>query len=321
MRALPGVRPVRAQPPTTYQRFAPRTRTAQPPAMARKAQSRRRSVDWKASLKRKTRKTGERSRRSSARRMTPSTRVARSRGKRPAASAAVDSDVEERGRRTFGAGAGRTALGRPSLRIGNWESVASGTAGAGAPFGASGGGSGTGGGSARTPEPWTAASAAAAPTGARPPFWAFSSASRKSSWAEISSAALADGSGAASERAPRSPCAPTTAESASAAVVVRCAVLPRAPVGSRSRYSRTAAPSWSRSPGRRIVSFRILRPATNVPFEEFRSLRTAFPFESVRSAWLLETDSWSTRTVEERLRPSVTSPAASSISRPSTTRT
>lgn len=153
--------------------------------------------------------------------MTPSTRVARSRGKRPAASAAVESEVDERGRRTFTAGAGRTALGRPSLRIGNWESVASGTAGGGTGFGASGDGSGAGGGSARTPEPWTAASAAAAPTGARPAFRAFSSVSRKRSWAEISSAALADGSGPASGRAPGSACAPATAERASAAVVVR----------------------------------------------------------------------------------------------------
>lgn len=152
-RAFPGVRPVRAQPPTTYQRFAPRTRTAHPPAMARKAQSRVRSVDWNASRKRRTRKTGERSRRSSARRMTPSTRVARSRGKRPAVSAAVASDVEERGRRTFTAGAGRTALGRPSPRMGNWESVASGTAGIGIPFGASAGGGGAAGDSARIPEP------------------------------------------------------------------------------------------------------------------------------------------------------------------------
>jgi hypothetical protein len=101
---------------------------------------------------------------------------------------------------------------------------------------------------------------------------------------------------------------------------VRRAVFSTGPVGSRSRYSRTAAPTWRRSPLLRIVSFRIRRPATNVPFEEFRSLRTAVPFENERRAWLLETDSWSTRTVEERLRPSGTSPSESSISLPSTTR-
>jgi hypothetical protein len=102
---------------------------------------------------------------------------------------------------------------------------------------------------------------------------------------------------------------------------VRSAVFSTVPPGSASRYSTTAAPSWTRSPLLRIVSFRSRRPATKVPFEEFRSLRIAVPFENVRRAWLLETDSWSTRTVEDRLRPSVTSPSASSISRPSTTRT
>ena len=322
-RALPGVRPVRAQPPTTYQRFAPRIRTPHPTRIPRKAQSRSRSADWNASRKRRTRKTGDSRRRFSARRITPSTAVARSRGKNDAGEGPFASQAAD-GRAFLGRGAGaaRSAeAGRPSDRIGNWESVASGgflAAGGGSGGGSGGGAGGAGGGPSRTgrlvtPELCTAASAAAATTGGPPA--ATSSTLRKRSSAEISSGDAAWGAEGGSMDSP----APDG--SSAAADGVRRAVLSTGPLGSSRRYSTTAAPSWSRSPLRRIVSFRIRRPATNVPFEEFRSFRSAVPFASVTSAWVLETDSWSTRTVHDRLRPSETSPSESSISRPSTTRT
>ena len=79
----------------------------------------------------------------------------------------------------------------------------------------------------------------------------------------------------------------------------------------------TAAPSWSRSPFTSFVSRPMRLPDTNVPFEELRSLTIASPWSNVRSACERETDSCSSRTVEVRLRPSVTSPSESSISRPS----
>ena len=171
-----------------------------------------------------------------------------------------------------------------------------------------------------TPELWTAASAADATTGERESFRASSSTHLKRSAAEISRAAEAGE--ATSEGSAGRPAARSRGSGGSPTTEgVRSAVFSIGSLASARRYSTTAAPSWRRSPLRRIVSFRIRRPATNVPFEEFRSLRTAVPFPNVTSAWLLETDSWSTRTVEERLRPSVTSPSESSISRPSTTRT
>jgi len=214
--------------------------------------------------------------------------------------------------------------------MGNCERVASGGRRGGAAGAGIGAGAGTGGasscsgrssgGRAATPELWTAASATEATTGADVPARAASSTPRNRPSAEISRGDGARGSPASGtgESPPSAPCEPG---SPSATDGVRRAVLSIGPLGSSSRYSMTAAPTWRRSPLLRIVSLRILRPATNVPLDEFRSLRTAAPLANVRSAWLLETDSWSTRTVAERLRPSVTSPSESSISRPSTTRT
>ena len=329
--AFPGVRPVRAQPPTTYQRFAPKIIRPQPTRMPRKAQSRRRCVDWNASRKRRTRKTGDRRRRFNARRMIESTRVDRTRGKNPAASSpGASRNAGGPGLRTRIAGTGRPPEGgAPLFRMGNCESVASGgrrggTAGAGM-----GTAAGTGGRSSRrgrssggrsvTPELWTAARATEATTAGGDPARAASSTPRKRPSAEISRGDGAPGSGSAGADGASLP-GPGESGNPSAADGMMSDVFSTGPLGSRSRYSMTAAPTWRRSPLLRIVSFRIRRPATNVPLDEFRSLRTAVPLANERSAWLLETDSWSTRTVAERLRPSVTSPSESSISRPSTTR-
>ncbi len=256
--------------------------------------------------------------------MTESTSVAARRRKNPPASGPVASHAAVgRGLRTrIAGGEAATDGGPPEFRMGNCESVASGTrrdaaggGGAGSGAGGSGGGGWSSGGRSVTPELWTAASAEAATTGGtESPRDAASSTLRNRSAAEISSG---DGCAGAAGSGPASP----DPGRSSAAEGVRSAVFSTGPVGSRSRYSMAAAPIWTRSPLLRTVSFRMRRPATNVPFEEFRSLRIAVPFASVTSAWLRETDSWSTRTVQERLRPSVTSPSESSISRPSTTRT
>lgn len=176
-----------------------------------KAQSRRRSADWNASRNRSTRKTGERRRRFSARRMTTSTRVARSRGKNPAATVPGGfRDAEGPGFLTLTGRAAPPAADRtPPSRIGNCESVASGSRPGGGGVSGNGGGPPPGAGSSGarrsrsgrpvTPELWTAASAADARTGGGGPFDAASSTPRKRSAAEISSGDGAQGAGPAGE--------------------------------------------------------------------------------------------------------------------------
>ncbi len=226
--------------------------------------------------------------------MTPSTSDARRRGKKPPASGPRAAQAAEgRGFRTRTAGAGRAATGAAgaeSFRIGNCERVASrtGCGGAGGYGTPARSGAASSGGKSRTgrsvtPELWTAASAADATTGERESFRASSSTPLKRSAAEISRAAEAGE--ATSEGSAGRPAARSRGSGGSPTTEgVRSAVFSIGSLASARRYSTTAAPSWRRSPLRRIVSFRIRRPATNVPFEEFRSLRTAVPFPNVTSA-------------------------------------